>query len=74
MVGDFHPISLISCMYKIIARVLSKRLKKVLPIKIVAQQFAFVADRQILDASLIANKHIDEWKWTKEKGVLIKLL
>lgn len=33
-VDDFRPISLTTCLYKIIARVLSKRLKKVLPLTI----------------------------------------
>lgn len=33
----------------------------------------FVANRQILDASLIANELIDEWEKNKSKGVIIKL-
>lgn len=33
-VGDYKPIILTSCLYKIIARVLSERLKLVLPITI----------------------------------------
>lgn len=72
-VSDYRPISLISCMYKIIARVLSERLKKVLPHTITEFQSAFVAKRQILDASLIANEIIDGWEKKQEKGVVIKL-
>lgn len=66
-ISDFCPITLISCMYKIIAKVLFERLKKVLPFTITSQQFAFVVDRQILDASLIVNELIDDCYWKKEK-------
>lgn len=36
-------------------------------------QYAFIARIQILDASLIANKIIDEWFRKKNQGVIIKL-
>ena len=72
-VADFRPISLTTGLYKIIARVLSERLKKVLPFTIIGQQTAFVEGRQILDASLMANELIDEWERKKQKGVVIKL-
>jgi hypothetical protein len=71
--GDFRPISLTTYLYKIITRVLSERLKKVLPSTITEYQSAFVENRQILDASLIANKLIEEWNQRKKKGVVIKL-
>lgn len=70
-VGDYHPISSISCVYKIIARVLSERLKGLLPHTITNEQSAFVVERQILDASLIANELIGKRK--KQKGMVIKL-
>ncbi|XP_023518084.1 uncharacterized protein LOC111781628 [Cucurbita pepo subsp. pepo] len=72
-VADFRPISLTTGLYKIIARVLSERLKKVLPFTITRQQIAFVEGRQILDATLMANELIDEWERKKQKGVVIKL-
>lgn len=34
---------------------------------------AFVEGRQIVDASLMANELIDEWKWEKKKVLAIKL-
>lgn len=54
-------------MYKIIAKILSERLKSLLPSTITEQQSAFVANWQILDASFIANEIIDEWKRKKRK-------
>lgn len=56
--GNFRPISLTTCLYKTIARVLSERLKKVLPTTITENQMAFVVDHQIIDASF-ANELID---------------
>lgn len=73
MVHDYRPISLIPCAYQIIARVLVKRLKRVLLLTITENQFAFEEGRQILDASLIANEIIDDWKANRSKGLVLKL-
>ena len=67
IVTDFHPISLTTGLYKIIARVLSERLKKVPPFTITGQQIGFVEGRQILDASLTPNELIDERERKKQK-------
>lgn len=44
-VKDFRPISLATSIYKVIAKVLVKRLKKVMPNIIVASQSAFIRGR-----------------------------
>ena len=59
--GDFRPISLLGGLYKLLAKVLTNRLKKVVGKAVSPTQNAFVMGRQILDASLIANEVIDSW-------------
>ncbi|RVW43589.1 LINE-1 reverse transcriptase-like [Vitis vinifera] len=71
--GDYRSISLLGGLYKLLAKVLANRLKKVLGKVISVDQNAFVRDRQILDASLIVNEVIDFWHKRKEKGLICKL-
>ena len=70
---DFRPISLVGSLYKVIAKVLANRLKKVRNGLVNPAQNAFVEGRQILDASLIANEVINSMQKRKERGVLCKL-
>jgi len=72
-ISDFRPISLVGSLYKIIAKILSKRLKAVLPGLIGDAQTAFVTGRQILDGALIANEVVHWLKRKKKSGVLLKL-
>ena len=71
--GDFRPISLLGGLYKLLAKVLANRLKRVIGKVVSSAQNAFVMGRQILDASLIANEVIDSWQKRKEKGLICKL-
>ena len=71
--GDFRPISLLGGLYKLLAKVLANRLKKVLERVVSVDQNAFVRGRQILNASLIANEVIDFLHKRKEKGLICKL-
>ncbi|WKA03325.1 hypothetical protein VitviT2T_021440 [Vitis vinifera] len=71
--SDYRPISLITSLYKIIAKVLAGRLRGVLHETIHSTQGAFVQGRQILDAVLIANEIVDEKKRSGEEGVVFKI-
>ena len=59
-ISYFRPISLITSLYKIIAKVLSGRLRGVLHETIHSTQGAFVQGRQILGTVLIANEIVNE--------------
>ena len=71
--GDYRPISLLGGFYKLLAKVLANKLKKVIGKVVSPDQNAFIKGRQILDASLIANEVIDSWQKRGEKGLICKL-
>lgn len=70
---DFRPISMVGCIYKIIAKILAIRIKNVMPLLIGETQSAFVKERQILDGALIANENVHWAKKSKKDIVLLKL-
>ncbi|KAL4296842.1 hypothetical protein GQ457_12G018520 [Hibiscus cannabinus] len=65
-IEDFRPISLVGCVYKLLAKVLARHLSSIVDEFMGEQQFAFRPGMQILDCSLIANEVID---YTRSKGL-----
>ncbi|KAL4385916.1 hypothetical protein GQ457_09G028800 [Hibiscus cannabinus] len=63
---DYRPISLVSFVYKLLAKVLAFRLSSVSEEIIGETQFAFSPGKQILDCVLIANEVVD---YTKKRGL-----
>src|ERR1044072_5062685 len=59
VISDYRPISLIGSVYKILAKVLAKRLSGVVADPITDFQFAFTHGRQISDCILIASEVSD---------------
>ena len=69
---DFRPISLVTGIYKILAKVLANRLKVVLDKVVSDSQNAFMCGRQNLDSVLIANESLDSHIKSGVPGILCK--
>jgi len=70
--GEFRPISLVECLYKIISKALSLRLKKVISKVIDARQSAFLQGRGLLDSVFVANEVLEEVKGRKKSCIVFK--
>lgn len=53
--GDFRPVSLVGCMYKILAKILANRLKRVLYGVIDKRQSAFIGGRNLVYSVVVGN-------------------
>lgn len=54
-IKDFHPISLVGCLYKLLSKILTLSQDHPLECNLKSQN-AFVLGRQIMDCSLLANE------------------
>ncbi|KAL7615828.1 hypothetical protein Lser_V15G00765 [Lactuca serriola] len=70
---EYRPISLIGCIYKIIAKVLAERLKRCIPQVVSHTQTAFIKDGNILDGPLIINEVISWLRKNKLNAFLFKV-
>ncbi|CAI7880969.1 unnamed protein product [Closterium sp. NIES-53] len=57
--GNYRPITLLSVVYKLVAKVLASRIKKVLPRVISKHQFSFLPRRRLADAVSIVADMVD---------------
>ena len=71
--NDYRPISLIGCIYKIVAKILANRLEKVLPLIIDERQSAFIEGRHLLHSAVIANEVVDEAKKGQKPCIVFKV-
>lgn len=70
---DYRPISLIGCMYKVLAKLLAGRLCKVLGSVILVNQTAFLKGRNILDGVVVVNEIIEYAKKERKPCMLFKV-
>jgi hypothetical protein len=70
---EFRPISLYNCIYKIISKVISLRLKDTLSRHISGEQFGFLKGRLIHEAIRVAQEGLHNMKLKKLKGTAIKI-
>nr|GEZ50427.1 protein kinase-like domain, beta-lactamase/transpeptidase-like protein [Tanacetum cinerariifolium] len=71
--NDFRQISLMECYYKIIAKMLAERVKRVVGNVVGEEQNAFIKGRFIHDGVLIANETMEYLKKKKEKNLIFKV-
>ncbi|KAG9446646.1 hypothetical protein H6P81_012774 [Aristolochia fimbriata] len=72
-VRGYRPISQISGLYKIIARVLAARLKSVSPSVISLQQNAFVQNRQLMDSAMFIHEVVHWFKQKAKPTLILKI-
>ncbi|KAK3230652.1 hypothetical protein Dsin_002533 [Dipteronia sinensis] len=70
---EFRPISLVGSMYKILAKILANRIKKVMNSVIGENQMAFIQNRQLVDSYVIAEEIIHNWRKEMEGGLIVKI-
>ncbi|MCI31965.1 transposon TX1 putative protein, partial [Trifolium medium] len=71
--GDFRPISLLGCLYKIIASVLTNRLAKVMNLLVASNQSTFIKGRNLVDGVLVVNEVVDLAKRSGKKCLIFKV-
>lgn len=70
---DYRPISMLGCIYKMIAKVITSRLQPVMDSLVGPSQSSFIKGRQILDGALIAGELIESCRRKKIQATILKL-
>jgi len=70
---DFRPISLLGCLYKLLAKVLARRLASVMNAIISPSQSAFLKGRHLVDGVLVINELVDYAKKVNKECLIFKV-
>jgi hypothetical protein len=57
--GDYRPISLLGCLYKLVAKVLAARMAKVMNCIVSTNQSAFIKGRNLVDGVMVVNEVVE---------------
>lgn len=71
--NDFRPISLCNCLYKIISEIIANRICPILSAHISLEQFSFLKDRQIHEATRSAQEVMHSIQSKNIKGMILKV-
>jgi hypothetical protein len=71
--GDFRPISLLGCIYKLLAKVLAARLASVIGSLIPNTQKVFLKGRQLVEGVVVVNEVIDFAKKSGKDCLILKV-
>jgi hypothetical protein len=70
--GDFRPMSLLGCLYKLLAKVLSKRLARVMDPLVASTQSAFLKGRYLVEGIMIVNEVVDMEKKSGKNALFLR--
>lgn len=73
MLKDFRPISLLGSIYKLLSKVLAKRLAGVMNSIISSSQSTFIKGRQLVDGVLVINEVVDWAKKSNQEALILKV-
>jgi hypothetical protein len=71
--GEFRPISLLGCLYKLIAKVLEGRLSKVMNSVVSTNQTTFIKGRHLVDGVVVINDVVDLAKKSGRHCLILKV-
>lgn len=71
--NNYQPICFMSCFQKILAKVLTSRLKRVLGIISYVEKIAFVLGKSIFDGALVVNEVLDMARRLKKNCMVMKI-
>nr|GEW86643.1 reverse transcriptase domain-containing protein [Tanacetum cinerariifolium] len=72
-VGDYRPITLIGCLYKVVTKILATRLSSVISDLVSDVQTAFLPNRKILDGPFFINELLARCRYKKQRAMIFKV-